>query len=96
MIYLSFDEGLFVHLSIIIVLDCIICFATNKNLRHIIERYTVTTDIYMHFMQVVFYTVIKISLICNDYNHNFILLFGQINISIHNKLHTFCSVWASE
>jgi len=41
----------------------------------------------MHFMSLVSYTVVKISLI---YKHqNFILLFGQVNICICSKFHIF-------
>ncbi len=60
----------------------------NKILCHIIGRY-VMTDISMHFMSVVCYNVIKVSLI-------YIII--RISSYKYQHLHQiayFCSVWAS-
>ncbi len=67
MMHQAFEEHLFISLSSLYCMP--LCFAPpNKNykaviIKHITWKYKVTTSIYMHFMQGVHYTVIKISLI---------------------------------
>ncbi len=59
-------------------------------LRHI-GRYKVTTDIYMHFMQVVNYTVFTSNLFAlQDIRIEF---FYHVNISNCTKMHIFAQFW---
>ncbi len=63
------------------------------HLSHIIGKY-VKTDIYMHFMKVVWHTVIRISLIYNL--SEFHLTFWVYKYQQLHQIQYFCSVWASE
>ncbi len=95
----TFEEHLFVHRSIIIVLHCIICLETlerwsskllNIILRHYWEIWSENWYLYAFYVSSLLHCYKD--LIDLHYNLNFILLSGHINISNCTKLHIFLSL----